>query len=329
MPFLPFVLLLIGQVIGRSATFALGWATALYFGQVPGKHGRVLAVMSLLAAGWVLLLAGFAVPLAVGAAADATGLVPRNFQVDQTVLAGLLAALISMPALIAGLTVWVGFHPNRSLRRWVRLLLPSYPATASLGIGVLQMLVLTPLLIVQRLRRKRTLLQVALSMREQSDDHALTTAVEGALRSLGIDRLRVHRAHGFLVWPMRTVGYAVQHLLGAVVRGKPMYLATDDLQLIAYATDVAILGPARRAHRARAALQRELPFAGAYLTWSEGSQRFEDEIMAARRSAGGSLEALRRRLGAIQERIDAASLGVDEWNVLSRLLLEIEHRAEG
>jgi hypothetical protein len=329
MPFLPFLLLLVGQVVGRSASFALGWATALYFGQVPGKHGRVLAVISLLAAGWVLLLAGFGAPLAAGATADGLGLVPRNFDVDPLVLAALLAALLLTPPVIAGLTVWVGFHADRSARRWLRLLLPSYPATASLGVGVLQMVVLTPLLIIERLRGKRTLLQVALSMRERSDDEALTRAVERALRSLDVERVRVHRAHGFLAWPMRTVGYAVKHLLGAVVRGQPVYLAAGELQLMAYATDVAVLGPARLAHRARAALEREVPFSGAYLTWNDGSQRFEDEIMAARRSTGGSLRALRRRLDAIQQRIDAAPLGVDEWNVLSRLRLEVEHRAEG
>jgi hypothetical protein len=191
------------------------------------------------------------------------------------------------------------------------------------------MIVITPLLIVERVRRKRTLLQVALSMRKRSDEGALSDAVERALGSLDIGPVRVHRAHGFLVWPMRTVGYAVKHLLGAVVRGQPVYLAAGDLQLIAYATDVAILGPPRQAHRVRAALQREAPFAGAYLTWNEGSQQFEDEIMAAHRSTAGSLRALQPRLDAIQRRIDAAPLGVDEWNVLTRLRLEVEHRAEG
>jgi hypothetical protein len=329
MPFLPFLLLLVAQVIGRSASFALGWATALYFGQVPGKQGRLLAVISLLAAGWALLVAGFGMPLALGAAADFMGLVPRNFSVSTPVLLGLLAALLLTPPLIAGLTVWIGFHADRSMRRWLRLVLPSYPATASLGVGVLQMMVLAPLLIVERLRRRRTLLQVAVAMRSGTDDEALTEAVDGALRSMEIGHVRIHRAHGFLVWPMRTVGYAVQHLLGAVVRGEPMYLAAGELRLIAYATNVAILGPPRLAHSARAALEREVPFAGAYLTWSEGSQRFEDVIMDARRSSGGSLRALQRRLDEVQERIDAASLGVDEWNVLYRLRLEVEHRAEG
>jgi hypothetical protein len=52
-------------------------------------------------------------------------------------------------------------------------------------------------------------------------------------------------------------------------------------------------------------------------------------FLAARRSTVGSLRALRRRLDEVQERVDAASLGVDEWNVLYRLRLEVEHRAEG
>ena len=50
MPFLPFVLLLAWQAISKSASFALGWATAIYFGQVPGKQGRILAVISLASA---------------------------------------------------------------------------------------------------------------------------------------------------------------------------------------------------------------------------------------------------------------------------------------
>ena len=40
MPFLPVVLVLAWQALSKSASFALGWATAIYFGQVPGRQGR-------------------------------------------------------------------------------------------------------------------------------------------------------------------------------------------------------------------------------------------------------------------------------------------------
>jgi hypothetical protein len=327
MPFLPFVLLLVWQAVGRSASFALGWATALYFGQVPGKQGRVLAVVSLMAAGWVLLLVGFGAPLLIGTLSDWAGLVPRNFDMSQSVVAGLLAALVLTPPAIAALTIWVEFHQERSLRQWLRTVAPSYPAAASLGIGVLQMVVFTPFLVVQRIRNKRSLVQVAVSMRDDTNDEALTEAVAGALNSLGIEKLSVRKAEGFLTWPMRTVGYAVKHLLGEVVRGEPMYLAAGELELYAYATNVAIRGRSAKVHRARAALEREMPFRGAYLTWSEDSQAFEDAIMGAARSNGGP-RLLRHRLDEVQDRIDAASLNVDEWNVLYRLRLQVEHRGE-
>ena len=70
MPFLPFVLLLVWQAISRSASFALGWATALYFRPGARQAGpRAGRDQPRLGAAWVLLLAGFAVPLLVGAAA--------------------------------------------------------------------------------------------------------------------------------------------------------------------------------------------------------------------------------------------------------------------
>ena len=327
MPFLPFVLLLVWQVVSKSASFALGWATALYFGQVPGKQGHVLAVISLVAAAWVLLLAGFGVPLLVGAAADALGIVPRNFDLNQWVVVGLGATLVLAPPLLAALATSFDLDAERSLGRWLSRVPISYPATASLGIGVLEMVVLAPLLIVDRLRHKRVIAQMALTMKEGTDDDALQDAVAASLRTIGVDRLRIEEARGPQAWPLRTVGFATRHLLGAVVRGSPIHLAADDLRIYAYATNVSIIGPEPKVHRARAALEREVPFHGAHLTWQDDAQRLEDELLEAGRGGHG-IAAVRRRLDRIQERIDAAPLAVDEWNVLYRLRLQVELRAD-
>ncbi|HEX6139636.1 MAG TPA: hypothetical protein VF013_04130 [Candidatus Limnocylindria bacterium] len=327
MPFLPFVLLLAWQAVSKSASFALGWATALYFGQVPGKQGRVLAVISLLAAGWVIVLVGFAVPLLVGAALDATGVIPRNFDVQPLQVIALGAAVVLTPPLIAGATVWVEFHEDRSPRQWLRMIPFSYPATASLGMGVLMMVALTPFAIVQRLRNKRSLLQAALSLKDGADDEHLADAVRQALHALGIDRVEVTEADGFLTWPMRAVGFAARHLLGAVVRGEPMRLRADGLELYAYATNVAIIGPEQKAYRARAAIERELALRDAYLTWAEDSQAFEDDLADAFRTLRGEPDRLRTRLDEIQQRIDGAALNTEEWNVLYRIRLQLEEAA--
>ena len=102
MPFLPFVLLIAWQAVSRSASFALGWATSLYFGQVPGRQGRMLSVVSLIAAGWVVLVLGFAIPIFTGAALEAAGVIEENFDVRWYHYLGLVAAMIAVPPVVAG-----------------------------------------------------------------------------------------------------------------------------------------------------------------------------------------------------------------------------------
>jgi len=325
MPFLPFVLLLAWQAISKSASFALGWATAIYFGQVPGRQGRLLAVISLASAAWVIVIVGFALPLLAGAILEAAGVIGRNFQVEPLHVIGLWAAIVLTPPAISGVTVLAEFHDERSVGTWLRMIPVSYPAVASLGAGVVQMVFFTPILIVRRWIRKQSLLQTALSMREETDDDDLADTVQDALHSIGIKEVSVEEARGILAWPMLTVGFAARNLVGAVVRGDPMRLRANGLQLFAYATNVAVLGPSEDAHRARAALERELPFDRARLTWSDDAQDLEDAIVQARREAGDDLRDLHERLDQVQERIDTESLNAEEWNILYRLRLQAEH----
>ncbi|HUF07558.1 MAG TPA: hypothetical protein VMP86_09295 [Candidatus Binatia bacterium] len=324
MPFLPFVLLLAWQAVSKSASFALGWATALYFGQVPGRQGRILSVVSLLAAGWIILIVGFAIPILGGAILEAIGVIEDNFDVQFMHYAGLVAGIALGPPFVAAAVVFGEFHDDRTLGTWLRLVPVSYPATFMLGLSVLEMVAFTPFLLFQRWRQKRKLIQVPLVMKDGTDDDDLTEAVRSALRTIDLEDVAITDATGPKVWPMWTIGYAAEHLLGAVVRGDPVRLATNGIEMYAYATNISILGPKEDAYRVRAAVERELAFCGAYLTWNEESQDFEDELMKAHDSADGDVAALRARLDEVQERIDVASLNTEEWNVLYRLRLQVE-----
>ena len=327
MPFLPIVLIAAWQAVSRSASFALGWATAMYFGQVPGRQGRMLSVISLLSAAWVILIVGFAIPILGGALLETTGVITENFDVRAIHYAGLVAGLVLTPPFVAVAVVFGEFHEDRSVGTWLRLVPVSYPATFMLGISVLQMVVITPVLLFQRWRRKRKLVQVPLVMRERADDDDLAEAVLTAVRAAGIEEARIERARGPKTWPMRTVAYAAKHLLGAVIRGEPVRIVTDGIEIFAYATNVAILGPKEDAYRLRAAVERELAFANAYLTWNDEAQAFESELMKVHESMNGDIPALEQRLDDIQERMDVASLNREEWNVLYRLRLQVEQRA--
>jgi hypothetical protein len=328
MPFLPVILLVAWQAVSKSASFALGWATALYFGQVPGRQGRILAVVSLLAIAWLVVLVGFGIPIMVGALLDAAGMIGRNFDVRPIHYLGLVVAIVATPPAIAGSVVYGGFLERRDVGTWVRLIPVSYPATLMLGLSVLQMVLFTPILLFQRWRQKRKLVQVPLVMREDTDDDDLLEAVMTALKAAGIDDYEVEEATGPKSWPMRTVAFPARHLLGAVVRGEPIRVVAGDVEVLAYATNIAVNGPKERAYEVRAAVEREVGFCNAYLTWNDEAQELEDELMAADSEANGDLERLHRRLDRIQSRIDRTSLNSEEWNVLYRLRLQVEDRAE-
>jgi hypothetical protein len=327
-PFLPFVLVLAWQAISKSASFALGWATAIYFGQVPGRQGRILSVISLLAAAWLILVVGFGIPILIGAALETAGVIGENFDVEPIHYLGLTAGVVLTPPVIVAMTEYAEFRGERRLSGWLRLVPVSYPATALLGASVLQMVAFTPILLVERWRRKRKLVQVPLVMREGTDDDDLAELIRSALDSIGLRDVASREATGPKSWPLRTVGFAVRHLLGAVVRGEPMRFAVDDIEILAHATNVAVMGPKEDAYRIRAALERTLPFGDAYLTWNEEAQGFEDELVDILRSTDGDLETMRRKLDRVQERIDVASLNSQEWNVLYRLRLQLEQHAE-
>jgi hypothetical protein len=326
-PFLPFVLLLAWQALSRGASFALGWATALYFGQVPGRQGRMLAVVSLAAAAWVILVVGFGVPILVGALLEATGVVDENFDVETIHYAGLAAGVVVGPPFVAGVTVWGEFHGDRSIGTWARLVPISYPATFMLGAAVLMMCAFTPVILFQRWRHKIKYVQLSLVMREGTDDDALVDGISEALASIGIRDASVEPASGPKTWPLRTVGFAVEHLLGAVVRGEPMRVAADGIEIFAYATTISIQGPKEQTYRVRAAIDRKLGFHDAYLTWNDDAQQIEDALLEAHRAADGDVDALRARLDEIQERMDTESLNDEEWNVLYRRRLQIELHA--
>ena len=74
--------------------------------------------------------------------------------------------MVLTPPSVAAAAVFGEFHDERSLGHLARLLPVSYPATFMLGLSVLQMVVITPVLLFQRWRQKRKLVQVPLVMRE-------------------------------------------------------------------------------------------------------------------------------------------------------------------
>lgn len=327
MPFLPFVLLLAWQAVSRSASFALGWATSLFFGYVPGSKGRLLSIMALISAAWVVVVLGFALPIAAGWAAERFGVVERNFDLAWWQTWGLVGAVVITPPVVAGLAEIAGFDGQRSIGNWLGRVPAAYPGSASLGVAVLLMMVITPFLLIQRLRQKKVLLPIPVVLREGADDASVTDAIVAALDAAGLGRFERRTLTGPRSWPLRAMGFAARHLLGTLVRGEPDRMTADGMEVMAYATNVAVLGPQEDAYRARAAIARSLAFSDAYLTWSADSQALEDELADLRRAREQGRD-ISREIDQFRATFDAASLNADEWNVLERLRLQLVEEAD-
>lgn len=327
MPFLPFVLLIAWQAVSKSASFALGWATALFFGQVPGNKGHYLSTIALVAAAWVVVLIGFAVPLTAGWLLERAGIL-SNFDVAALQVWGLMAAVALTPPALAALSEWAEFNGSRSFSGWISKVPMSYPAAASLGFSVLQMVVVTPFLVLDRVRHQRRLLEVPVVLEGDDSARDLSKPIIEALSTLHVGGFERSALTGPISWPLRTAGFAARHLLGRIVRGDPILLQGDDLRVIVYATNVGILGAEAEAHRARAAIERELAFSRAFLTWSSTSQAFEEQLRRLYRAhcqGGGDLT---HELDELQDRMDEAPLQTDEWNLLYRLRLQLQREAQ-
>ena len=332
MPLVPVVLLLGWHAVSRSASFALGWAIAIFFGQIPGNRGRVLAIILLIGAAWLIVLVGAALPLAAIQLGIATGILPGvppgEEEASLYLVAAVYGIVILAPPLVPVFAETGGFGGERSFRRLVSRLPLSYALTPMIGISVLLMVVIAPVVIVRRMREGRKVLQVPMVIIDEEGLEETIRRLDEMLARFGHPTRR-GTATGPVSWPMRTLGFVARHLLGSVVRGNPVKLVADDgaIEIVVHSTDVAITGPAETVYPLRAAIERELAFSRAFLTWSEDSQRLEEEVRRLHEERDGDPASLIEELDRFQERLDAAPLKSDEWNILYRLRLQVERQA--
>ena len=114
---------------------------------------------------------------------------------------------------------------SSSIGAWLRLVPVSYPATFMLGVcgapdGRHHPVPALPALAAEAKPSSRSRSSCARAPMTT----ICSTRLRAALAQIGIEKVSVAEADGPKSWPMRTVAFAVKHLLGAVVRGKPIEL---------------------------------------------------------------------------------------------------------
>jgi len=325
MPFFP--LFIVWQVFGKSSTFALGWATSLFFGQIPGNKGRVVSAASVLSLAWVLLLIVVGPVLVASIGADAFGFIDLDrmdfIKLDDVLMP--LFGLLFIPPLITLMAELSRIYETVSLRRWVSRLPLSYPIALSLGLGLFLMLLVTPVLQLRRAREGRATQHLPLLVKEGRFDD-LVRDIEPWLQELARTQVRREEYRGIASWPLRVLRFAAARLLRSVVADAPVRLRAGATEVAIFATNLSITAPKTEVYRYRAALHKRLALTEAFLTWSEVPQHFEAELMKlhhGKLSLADRIVALER----LQEEIDASEMKSDEWDVLYRLRLQVERDA--
>ena len=318
---LPFFI--IARALGKATTFSLGWATSLFFGQIPGGKERVVSMLSAIAFAWLLITyvgGGFAAAILL---LHATG----HAALDDPVIGdgrmqAVALGIVLLPPLLTYIAEKSDLTEPFSLVRWLRRLPTSYPVALSLGVGVALMLVIGPIVLLRRRRAGKRTHHIPVLVAEGRFSELVADIADELERATGKKPV-VGALGGLWAMPMHTMRYAGERLFGSIVRDHPVLVVAGDVEVAAHATDVNVTAPAKDAYWLRAALYKRFGLGRMYLTWSADTQALERRLWTIHLDGRSTKAELRKKLDRLEHDIDHAAIGSDEWNVLYRVVLQL------
>jgi hypothetical protein len=230
--------------------------------------------------------------------------------------------IVLLPPLLTYIAEKSDLTEEFSLVRWLKHLPRSYPIALSLGAGVALMLVIGPIVLLRRSRTGKRTHHIPVLVAEGrfselvddiADELEQVTGTTPVIGGLG----------GLWAIPMRAMHYAGERLFGSIVRDHPVLVVAGGFEVAAHATDVNVTAPAKDAYWLRAALYKRFGLGRMYLTWSADTQAFERRLWKLHLDVGASKADRLQRLDRLENAIDRAAIGSDEWNVLYRVVLQL------
>ncbi len=317
---LPFFIII--RALGKATTFSLGWATSLFFGQIPGGKERVVSMLSAIAFAWLLITYIGGGLSAVILLLNAAGW----FALDDPVIGdgriqAVALGIVLLPPLLMYIAEKSDLTEPFSVIHWLRHIPSSYAVALSLGAGVALMLVIGPIVLLRRRRAGKRTHHIPVLVPEGRFGELVDDIVDELERVTGKKPI-VGALGGLWAMPMHTMRYAGERLFGSIVHDDPVLVLAGDVEVAAHATDVNVTAPAKDAYWLRAALYKRFGLGRMYLTWSVDTQALERRLWKHHQDGGPKAERL-KRLDRLEHDIDRAAIGSDEWNVLYRIVLQL------
>jgi len=323
MVFVTGTITVLSRLIGGIASSTLGWATLLLFGRVPQARQRLLDLMAMSAVGWLLCVVALVSPAFAHLIVSS---VPRPGFVDLSWF-GILILLgaVGLPAAVGAMTsVLAGDRDRHDPLAALGHLLRGYPLTLVL-VGTI--LFLAGWSIARAVRTARLgwqSLHLPMYVKPRGYERVVSD-VATALRTQGLVVEQTVAPPWFVV-PPKLLALVGGLTVEGLVPDELVAFVGDDLRILVYPSDVALIGKTEHVVRARSAIVRALAFTEAYLTATKESEQVEDRLRKLATSDGGGS---RDDYAAIDGILDALEVPHDDWLTLYRLRLEVEHEARG
>ena len=308
---------LISKLIGGVATSTLGWATILLFGRVPQSKQRLLDLMALASVLWLVCLIALVSPAFEHLIVTS---VPHPGFVAVTWFGfAVLLGAVALPAAVGAATVILA-DDKRPLAAAGHLL-RGYPLTVVL-LGTI--LFLAAWGIVRAIRSAQRGWQ-ALHIPMMVKPDGYPTVVDDLGAALADARLDLERttAPPWFVVPPKVLALVGGLSAAGLVPDELVAFKSEDLRILVYPSDVALIGKTEHVVRARSAIVGRLAFTDAYLTSAKEAEQVEDELRAlALRNATTAAD-----FATVDHELEAIDVGFDDWLTLYRLRLQVEHEA--
>ena len=148
---------------------------------------------------------------------------------------------------------------------------------------------------------------------------AVVADFETGLREAGLPVIRKRAGRG-LELPVRLLASVGGEKVRTAIPREVAEFEADELDVLVYPSDVALLGRADLVSAARAAIARRLAFADAYVTGTMESQQIEDRLREISRQP----KVISDDFKPIDELLTTLDAPYDEWETLYRLRLQVE-----
>lgn len=313
---------LFGQLTSGVATATVGWAVVLLFGRVPQSKQPLLAGIALASLLWLTALLAVIFP-AVGHFIDSA--IPRPaFLPLAWVDLAVLASVVLLPLAIGWATIAVVPEEARpsGLHRLAQVL-RGYPYALIVAVTILFLAGLRLVRRVRSLQRGWQSDHLAFIVKEGRYD-VVVRDLEAALRDAGIT-LERRRAPRVLEVPPRMVALVGGPAVAGMIPDELVEFRGDDLSILVYPSDIALLGRAELVAAARAVIARRITFSDAYLTLAKESEQVEDRLAAIAREGRPD----QAQLAAVDNVLASLVVPYEDWQTLYRLRLQVEHDGSG